>query len=330
MQRHGIPTPRYASFTDYKEAIAYLDRLTTGRVVVKVSGLGKMGLGVTVCESRAQAKTAVRTYMLDRILGEAASTVIIEERLQGVEASMFAVTDGRNVVPLLPVRDHKRIFDADTGPNTGGMGAFAPPPDCDEVLVEEVMETIMRPTVAGMAAEGHPYVGVLFAGLMLTPQGVQVLEFNCRFGNPEALVLMALLESDLVEVMQACLDGRLQPDHIQLRPGAAAAVMMSSPQYPAAVFPLGLPISGIRAAKNLAGVEVFHHGTAIHDEQLVTSRGRVLAVTAVADDLPTALRRAYEGVEKISFEGAHYRRDIGQQWIGNGQVRQMPLLAQAV
>jgi phosphoribosylamine--glycine ligase len=330
MQRHRIPTPAYASFTRYEEAIAYLDRLAMGRVVVKVSGLGKMGLGVTVCDTRAQAKAAVRTYMLDRILGEAASTVIIEERLQGVEVSMFAVSDGRTVVPLLPVRDHKRIFDADTGPNTGGMGAFGPPPDCDADFVEEVMATIMRPTVAGMAAEGHPYVGVLFAGLMRTAQGVQVLEFNCRFGNPEALVLMALLESDLVAVMQACINGRLQPDQIQLRPGAAAAVMMSSPQYPATVFPLGLPISGIRAAKSLAGVEVFHHGTAVHDNQLVTSRGRVLAVTAVAPDLHTALRRAYDGVDKISFEGAHYRRDIGRHLVGNGQVRPMPLLAQAV
>ena len=330
MQRHHIPTPAYASFTRYEEAMAYLDRLGTGRVVVKVSGLGKMGMGVTVCDTRAQAKTAVRTYMLDRLLGDAANTVIIEERLQGVEASMFAVSDGQTVVPLLPVRDHKRIFDADTGPNTGGMGAFGPPPDCDTAFVEEVMDTIMRPTVAGMAAEGRPYVGVLFAGLMMTERGTQLLEFNCRFGNPEALVLMALLESDLVAVMQACVNGRLHPNDIQLRPGAAAAVMMSSPQYPAAVFPLGLPISGIRAAKRMVDVEVFHHGTAVDNEQLVTARGRVLAVTAVADELPTALSRAYEGVEKISFEGAHYRRDIGQQWVGNGQVRELAELAQVV
>jgi phosphoribosylamine--glycine ligase len=330
MQRHRIPTPAYASFSRYEEAIAYLDRLATGRVVVKVSGLGKMGLGVTVCDNRAQAKAAVRTYMVDKILGEAARTVIIEERLHGVEVSMFAVSDGRTVLPLLPVRDHKRIYDADTGPNTGGMGAFAPPPDCDQAFVAEVMETVMRPTVAGMAAEGHPYVGVLFAGLMRTAQGIQVLEFNCRFGNPEALVLMALLESDLVAVMQACVNGRLQPDQIQLRPGAAAAVMMSSPQYPATVFPTGLPIKGIEAAKGMPGVEVFHHGTAIDHGELVTSRGRVLAVTAVAPVLSTALNRAYEGVAKISFEGAHYRRDIGRHLVGNGRLRQGPLLAQVV
>jgi phosphoribosylamine--glycine ligase len=268
--------------------------------------------------------------MVDKILGEAARTVIIEERLHGVEVSMFAVSDGRTVVPLLPVRDHKRIYDADTGPNTGGMGAFAPPPDCDQAFVAEVMETVMRPTVAGMAAEGHPYVGVLFAGLMRTAQGVQVLEFNCRFGNPEALVLMALLESDLVAVMQACVEGRLQPDQIQLRPGAAAAVMMSSPQYPATVFPTGLPIKGIEAAKGMPGVEVFHHGTAVDHGELVTSRGRVLAVTAVAPVLSTALNRAYEGVAKISFEGAHYRRDIGRHLVGNGRLRQEPLLAQVV
>lgn len=319
MQRHNIPTPTYASFTSYEEAIAYLDKLATAQVVVKVSGLGKMGMGVTVCDTLAQAKTAVRSYMLDRILGEAASTVIIEERLQGVEVSMFALSDGHTVVPLLPVRDHKRVFDAETGPNTGGMGAFAPPPDCDDAFVEEVMATVMRPTIAGMAAEGHPYAGVLFAGLMMTSQGVQVLEFNCRFGNPEALVLMTLLESDLVEAMQACINGRLQPYHIQLRPGAAAAVMMSSPHYPAAVFPTGLPITGIQTAKSLADVEVFHHGTAVYNNQLVTARGRVLAVTAAASDLPTALSRAYEGVNQISFEGAHYRRDIGRPSVQSRQ-----------
>jgi phosphoribosylamine--glycine ligase len=322
MQRHNIPTAAYATFSDYDEAVAYLDRLTSGRVVVKVSGLGKMGMGVTVCDNRAQAKAALKSYMVDRLLGEAASTVIIEERLEGTELSFFALCDGVTAVPLLPVRDHKRIYDDDTGPNTGGMGAYGPPPDVDVALTAEIMDTVIQPTVEGMAAEGNPYVGVLFAGLIMTERGLRVLEFNCRFGNPEALVLMSLLQSDLVDVMQACIEGRLQPEDVQMRPGAAAAVVISSPQYPAEVFPLGLPITGIRRARALDGVEVFHHGTAWREGELVTVRGRVLAVTAVGPDLSTALQNTYAGVDKICFDGAHYRRDIGRDW----QVVPMPMM----
>jgi phosphoribosylamine--glycine ligase len=312
MQRHNIPTPAFATFHSYSEALAYLDALPNGRVVVKVSGLGKMGLGVTVCDSKAEAQAALHTYMVDKLLGEAAAqTVIIEERLSGPEVSMFALSDGKTAVPLLPVRDHKRIFDGDTGPNTGGMGAFAPAPDLPTNFVAQVMANIIQPTIDGMAAEGKPYIGVLFAGLMFTGRGVQVLEFNCRFGNPETLVLMALLESDLVEAMLACIEGRLTPGHVQIRDGAAAAVMLASPSYPAETFPVGLPISGTEIARTLPGVNLFHHGTACTNGRLVTSRGRVLAVTATAHDLPCALKRAYRGVEQIHFAGAQYRRDIG-------------------
>jgi phosphoribosylamine--glycine ligase len=215
-------------------------------------------------------------------------------------------------VPLIPVRDHKRIYDNDTGPNTGGMGAFGPPPDLEAGFMDHIMETIMEPVIEGMAAEGNPYVGVLFGGLILTDDGVKVLEFNCRFGNPEALVLMALLKSDLVEAMLACIDGTLKPEQVQMRDAAAAAVVISSPQYPAERFPKGLPIKGVPAARALKDVEVFHHGTDKRWGQLVTSRGRVLAVAAVAPDLRTALAQAYCGVGRISFQGAHYRRDIGQ------------------
>ncbi|MBK8905489.1 MAG: phosphoribosylamine--glycine ligase [Anaerolineaceae bacterium] len=312
MQRHHIPTPAFATFHRYDQALAYLDSLENGRVVVKVSGLGKMGLGVTVCDSKAEAQAALHSYMVDKLLGEAAAqTVIIEERLSGPELSMFALSDGQTAVPLFPVRDHKRIFDGDTGPNTGGMGAFAPPPDLSPNFVTEVMQTIIQPTIDGMAAAGSPYVGVLFAGLMLTDQGVRVLEFNCRFGNPETLVLMALLESDLVEAMLACIEGRLTPSHVQIRDGAAAAVMLASPNYPDETFPVGLPISGTKEARALPHVSLFHHGTACANGRLVTSRGRVLAVTATAHDLPTALKRAYQGVDTISFAGVQFRRDIG-------------------
>jgi phosphoribosylamine--glycine ligase len=320
MARHDIPTPSYAAFQEYEAALAYLDRLPNGRVVVKVSGLGKMGLGVTVCDNKRQARAALRTYMVDRLLGEAAATVIIEARLEGSEVSVFGLSDGRTIVPLIPVRDHKRIYDNDTGPNTGGMGAFGPPPDLEAGFMEHIMATIMQPVIDGMAAEGNPYVGVLFGGLMLTDEGVKVLEFNCRFGNPEALVLMSLLESDLVEAMLACLDGRLTPEHIMMKDGAAAAVVMASPQYPAERFPKGLPISGVPAARALRDVEVFHHGTYNRWGRLVTARGRVLAVTATAPDLPAAIRQAYCGAGRISFEGAHYRRDIGQMVLAEERV----------
>lgn len=312
MQRHNIATPAFATFHNYNEALAYLDALPHGRVVVKVSGLGKMGLGVTVCDTKAQAQAALHTYMVDKLLGEtAAQTVIIEERLSGPEISMFALSDGKTAVPFFPVRDHKRIFDGDNGPNTGGMGAFAPAPDLPPNFVAQVMANIIQPTIDGMAAEGNPYVGVLFAGLMLTERGTQVLEFNCRFGNPETLVLMALLESDLVEAMQACIEGRLTPDHVAISDGAAAAVMLASPSYPAETFPIGLPISGTQLARALPSVNLFHHGTACENGRLITSRGRVIAVTATAHNLPCALKRAYHGVEQIHFAGAQYRRDIG-------------------
>lgn len=312
MGRHNILTPSYATFYDHEEALEYLNRLPDGRVVVKVSGLGKMGLGVTVCDNKAQARAALRTYMVDKLLGSSAATVIIEERLEGSEVSVFGLSDGKTIVPLIPVRDHKRVYDNDTGPNTGGMGAFGPPPDLEAGFMAYIVSTIFQPVIDGMAAEGNPYVGVLFGGLMLTNDGVQVLEFNCRFGNPEALVLMSLLDSDLVEAMLACIDGRLTPDHVQMKDAAAAAVVISSPQYPAERFPKGLPISGVPAARALQNVEVFHHGTYNRWGRLVTARGRVLAVTATAPDLQAAVEQAYQGVARITFEGAHYRRDIGQ------------------
>ena len=311
MRRHNIVTPAFATFTDYAEASRYLKTLSSGRVVVKASGLGKMGMGVSVCDNHAQAQAALDTYMRDNLLGESGQTVIIEERIEGPEVSVFALSDGETAVPLLAVRDHKRIYDNDEGPNTGGMGAFSPVPEVGEAMMTEIMESIINPTIEGMAIEGNPYVGVLFAGLMLTDDGIQVLEYNGRFGNPEALVIMSLMASDLVDVMMACIEGELTEDVIEMRPGAAAAAVISSPQYPAEQFPLGLPISGVDEVENMVDVNLFHHGTAVVDEQLVTARGRVLAVTAVADDLPTALAKMYEGARKVIFAGAHYRRDIG-------------------
>ena len=314
MQRQGIATPDYATFSDYDKADAYLDSLPEEReIVVKVSGLGKQGMGVSVCDNRQEAKEALRGYMVDDILGKPVDAVVIEERIHGAEVSVFALSDGKHAVPLMPVRDYKRIYDHDQGPNTGGVGAFGPPPDIDGAFVDDVMRTVIQPTIEAMAVEGNPYVGVLYAGLMLTRAGVQVLEFNCRFGNPEALIIMSLLENDLVELMLACIEGDLPAQEIQFRDDAAVTVVVTSPQYPAEEFPVGFEISGIEEIADLVDVHVFHHGTKMVDGQLVTLRGRVLAVVAVAGTLSMATRRAYKGVKKIVFEGMHYRKDVGCQ-----------------
>lgn len=311
MATHGIPTPAFELFSEYDAAVRYVEGHETGRVVVKISGLGKMGMGVTVCDNKAEAKQALYAYMVERQLGDSANTVIIEERLEGPELSIFGLSDGTRVVPLSPVRDHKRIFDNDQGPNTGGMAAFGPPNDISPELTCYVTEHILQPTITGMAEMGHPYVGVIFAGLMQTEQGLMVLEYNSRFGNPETLVLMSLLESDLVELMLDCINGELKLNSVQLRDGAAVAVMLSSPGYPALQFPTGLPIYGTDKVEAMPNVQLFHHGTTIANNQLVTSRGRVIAVTATAHDLATAIQQAYSGTARVQFSGAHYRTDVG-------------------
>lgn len=311
MARHHILTAQYATFTNYAAAYDYVKQSKNGRLVVKISGLGKMGQGVTVCNNKEEAFAALHDYMVAQTLGASGQTVIIEERLEGPELSIFGLSDGKRVIPLPAVRDHKQIFNNNRGPNTGGMGAFGPPTDINDAQIDYITETILQPTVDGMAAEGTPFVGVLFAGLMQTAQGIKVLEFNTRFGNPEALVLMSLLQSDLVDVVEACLAGTLSEEVVQIRPGAAAAVVAASPFYPNEPFPLGLPISGIDRARQLADVAVFHHGTAVQHNQLVTTRGRVLAVTAVSSTLQTAIDKAYAGMSHIHFDGIHYRTDIG-------------------
>lgn len=309
MQALGIPTAQAQTFTEFETAVTALrDWPHENGVVIKASGLAA-GKGVIVCDTVAEAEAALREMMLDRTFGAAGDQVLIEERLTGPELSLLAFCDGETAVPLPPARDHKRAYDGDAGPNTGGMGVVAPPPDVDAALVQQVMETVIRPTVRGMAQRGAPYVGVLYAGLMLTPQGPKVLEFNCRFGDPETQVILPLLAGDLAEIMLACIDGALTPEMVRVKPGAAATVVMASPGYPGE-YPKGLPISGLDDAP--ADVVVFHAGTAVAGNQTVTSGGRVLAVSAVGDDLETAVARAYAGVEAIHFEGAHYRRDIGR------------------
>ncbi|MCU0496850.1 MAG: phosphoribosylamine--glycine ligase [Anaerolineae bacterium] len=306
MQEYQIPTAAYASFSDYEAARAYLDTLNAP-VVVKASGLAA-GKGVIVCDDSAQAHQALQEIMRDQAFGAAGATVVIEERLTGREVSVLAFSDGDTVIPMPPARDHKRVFDGDQGPNTGGMGAYAPVPDVDAALLEEIHTTVLQRAVDGMRARGTPYVGVLYAGLMLTPDGIRTLEYNCRFGDPETQVLLPLLDSDLVEVIEACITGRLADCPVTWRDGACATVVLAAPGYPGH-YPKGSPIHGI---DQIADAMVFQAGTVLQGGQIVTAGGRVLAVSALDHTLNGAIQRAYQAIPKIHFDGMHYRRDIGQ------------------
>lgn len=312
MQEIGIPTAAAQSFTGFSAAQAYLhEENFAGGVVIKASGLAA-GKGVVVCDTVSAAEKALAEMMVARKFGPAGDEVLIEERLAGTEVSVLAFTDGQTVRTMLPARDHKRVFDQDQGPNTGGMGAYAPPPDLPPDFADTIQRTVLAPVVQGMARRGTPYVGVLYAGLMLTPAGPKVLEFNCRFGDPETQVILPMLQTDLVEIIRACLAGTLDQVSLETRPGACATVVMAAPGYPGH-YPKGLPIHGVDQAAQLPDVLVFQAGTAVSDGKLVTNGGRVLAVSALGPDLPAALEQAYAGVDLIQFEGAHYRRDIGRQ-----------------
>jgi phosphoribosylamine--glycine ligase len=308
MRDYGIPTAEYCAFSDYEEACDFVSSFNKP-LVVKADGLAA-GKGVVICDTVAEAHSALQKIMLDRDFGSAGDTVVIEERLIGREVSVLAFSDGRNIAVMPPARDHKRVFDDDQGPNTGGMGAYAPVPDVSPQLLDRICRTILQPVVDGMAERGTPYIGILYAGLMLTSAGPKVLEFNCRFGDPETQVILPLLETDLLEIMLACVAGRLDEVSIHWREGACATVVLASPGYPDS-YPKGLPISGLDSFSQ-DSMMVFRAGTRYQNEQLVTAGGRVLAVSALGLDLPDALQKAYSGLERIHFEGMHYRRDIGR------------------
>jgi phosphoribosylamine--glycine ligase len=312
MKKHGIPTADHRTFTSYEQADKYLDEVDKP-VVIKASGLAA-GKGVIVTDTVDEARRALRQMMQEKVFGRAGDTVVIEERLSGPEVSVLAFSDGKTIVPMLPSRDHKRIRDNDEGPNTGGMGAYSPVPDVSASQIDQIKRTVLQPTIDGMREQGTPYVGVLYAGLMKTADGLKVIEFNCRFGDPETQVVLPLLESDLFAIAKACVEGRLDQIDIRWNQGACATVVLASPGYPDH-YPKGLPISGLDKAAQHAGVSVFHAGTAVDGSgQAVTSGGRVLNVSAVGSDLPEALRRAYGAVEDIHFEGMHFRRDIGKSY----------------
>lgn len=311
LARHHIPTGGYATFTDFESARAYL-LAQTEPIVIKASGLAA-GKGVILPDTPAEAEAALREMMVNREFGAAGNEVLIEERLTGPEVSVFAFCDGRTAVLMPTAQDHKRAFNNDEGPNTGGMGAYSPAPICPPEMLAEIEQTVILPTLAGMAAEGAPYVGVLYAGMMLTPTGPKVLEFNCRFGDPEAQVLLPLLQSDLLEIVERSLDGTLAGLRVDWRGGAAATVVLASGGYPGA-YETGKIITGLEAAAHTEGVTIFHAGTALDPAgQVVTAGGRVLTVTGVADDLPQALKRAYAAIDHIYFDEMQYRTDIGWQ-----------------
>jgi len=312
MDRVGVATAGYRVFTDHAEAQSYV-RSVDNDIVIKASGLAA-GKGVIVPGSRSEAEHALQRIMADREFGDAGNEVVIEEFLIGQEATILAFCDGATIVPMPAAQDHKPLLDGDKGPNTGGMGAYAPTLLVDDELQAEIVATVMRPIIEELAAEGHPYVGVLYAGLMLTEAGPRVLEFNCRFGDPEAQVVLPLLRSDLFEVFQACVEGKLSQIDVAWKEGVAATVVAASAGYPGH-YEKGLPISGISEAASVPGVTVFHAGTAL-DGDVVTAGGRVLAVTGVQPTLPMALACAYHGIEHIDFDGMQYRTDIGGRIAG--------------
>ncbi|MFZ5817334.1 MAG: phosphoribosylamine--glycine ligase [Bacillota bacterium] len=308
MMKAGVPTAAYGSFDQYEAALAYVE-MQGAPIVIKADGLAA-GKGVSVCMTLEEARAALREAMLDKAFAEAGARVVIEEYMEGEEVSVLAFCDGRSIRQMVSAQDHKRIGEGDTGPNTGGMGTYAPVPAYTPEIARTVQKRILEPTIAEMARRGAPFVGCLFTGLMLTKDGPKVVEFNCRFGDPETQVVLPLLQNDLLEVITACLDGRLNEVELRFAEGAAANIVLAAPGYPGK-YPKGLPIDGLEEADS-RGVTVFHAGTDFTEEgELVTAGGRVLGVMATAPDLPAALERAYYGAEAIIFEGKQYRRDIG-------------------
>ncbi|HXR39545.1 MAG TPA: phosphoribosylamine--glycine ligase [Terracidiphilus sp.] len=310
LQRHNIPTANYAVCTTAEELEKAVE-IFHPPIVVKADGLAA-GKGVLICQSRRTAVEAAQGLFTGALLGEAERQVVIEEFLVGDEVSFLCLSDGKHVVPLVPAQDHKRIGEGDTGPNTGGMGVYSTDALLEPGMREWILRHIAEPTIAGMAQEDTPFVGVLYCGLMMTPRGPQVLEFNARFGDPETQAILLRLESDLVEALEACIDGRLAETELRWSQGASACVIASSAGYPGS-YKTGFPISGLSAAARVPGVQVFHSGSARLGNQIVTGGGRVLGVTAAAASLHEALNRAYQAVAEIQFEGIYYRRDIGHR-----------------
>uniref|UniRef100_UPI003FEEB8F4 phosphoribosylamine--glycine ligase n=1 Tax=Dialister sp. TaxID=1955814 RepID=UPI003FEEB8F4 len=310
MKKYGIPTAAYEIFDDEEKAIAYLKANDTYPIVIKADGLAS-GKGVIIAQSEEEAIDTVKDMLEGHTFSGAGRSVVIEEFMEGEEASMLCFCDGTNVVPMISAQDHKRIFDFDKGPNTGGMGAYAPAPVMTKEMCEEVNVRILRPIVAAMKKEGYPFKGCLYAGLMITSEGPKVVEFNCRFGDPETEAVLPLFDGDLARVMLDCVHGTLSDEAVVWKKACAVDVVLASEGYPAS-HSSGEVISGIEDAKK-AGCLVFHAGTVKKNGQYVVNGGRVLNVVALADTLAEAKAKAYEGVSRISWRGMQYRHDIADK-----------------
>ncbi len=313
MARYGIPTARFKIFQDAAAARRFCRELGAP-LVIKADGLAA-GKGAIVCLTLDDADRAIRLCLEEGAFGAAGRTVVVEEFMEGEEASFFVVTDGTSALPFQAAQDHKTIFDGDRGPNTGGMGAYSPAPVMDAATERRAMDEIVTPTIAAMAKEGAPYAGVLYVGLMITKDGPRVVEFNCRFGDPECQAILPRLDEDILPVFDAVARGRGLPASLRWRPESSVCVVLASRGYPAAP-KVGDPISGLDAAEALTGVNVFHAGTARRDGSLVTAGGRVLGVQALGSDIRSAVARAYEAVDRIRFDGMQWRSDIGRRALG--------------
>ena len=310
MKKYNIPTAGYEVFDDPDKVLEYVEAQGKYPVVIKADGLA-LGKGVIIAENFDMAKEAVHSIMEDKVFGASGNHVVVEEFLTGPEVSVLAFTDGKTLKPMVSSKDHKRALDGDKGKNTGGMGTISPNPYYDDAMAERCMKEIFLPTMSAMNAEGRPFKGCLYFGLMLTPNGPKVIEYNARFGDPETQVVLPRLKSDFADVVMAVVEERLADQPVEWTDEAAACVVMASGGYPAS-YPKGLEITGLDENGQIPGVTVYHAGTALKDGKLVTSGGRVLGVTALGKTLDEALEKAYAGVEKIHFDGAHYRRDIGR------------------
>lgn len=311
MRKYKIPTAEYDIFEDVREAISHVEKADLP-LVVKADGLA-LGKGVIIAETLMEAKEAVKSIMEDKIFGRSGNTIVVEDFLTGPEVSVLAFTDGKTIVPMVSSMDHKRAMDNDEGLNTGGMGTIAPNPCYTPEIARECMETIFIPTVNAMNAEGRTFKGCLYFGLMLTPNGPKVIEYNCRFGDPETQVVLPLLKTDLLEIMMAVRDERLSEINVEFDTGAACCVIAASGGYPIAYK------KGFDICEKETDCTIYHAGTALKDGRLVTSGGRVLGVTATAKNLKEAVEKAYKGIESVNFEGMFYRRDIGQRALKYGK-----------
>lgn len=310
MKKYNIPTAGYKVFENSTDALSYLNSCSAP-IVVKADGLA-LGKGVIIAKTIEEAKAAVNGIMNDKVFGEAGSRVVVEEYIEGPEVSILVFTDGKTIVPMVSAQDHKRAYDHDQGPNTGGMGTFSPSPLYDKKLADYCMKEVFVPTIEAMNKKRRKFKGVLYFGLMLTKDGPKVLEYNARFGDPETQVVLPRLKTDLLDIFEAIIDEKLADIEIEWNDNAAVCVVAASGGYPGK-YTTGLEISGLDEAQTNGDTIVFHAGTSIKDDKFFTAGGRVLGVTAVEETMEKAIAKAYAGIEKISFEGMHYRKDIGRK-----------------